>query len=154
MKRHTKNLAPSLCNSRSKGEEYSDRRLPDGLILWRTVHPTAIGGTSHEALHEALADCKRPTQHQSWQDALDGDTAAAIRIAMIVSGLCGPSHPMTDTAASALFLHALVGDPAAIAAFACMLRSRSASHPSDARLASLADAWSQRSAPFMGHQGL
>lgn len=125
-------------------------RTADELTAWRRIHPAAMIPTFVDALRDVLAACEPPTRHRSWQDALDGDAAAAIRIALIVSGLCGFLDPMTDVAASGLMLHALRGDVAAGATLACLLRNRSARHPGDARIVNLASVWSSNSWPRTG----
>ncbi|MGU3421813.1 hypothetical protein [Methylobacterium sp. D54C] len=153
MARHTANPISTIRPAEpGRDDGRSKRQLPDEFTAWRTVHPASVTPGLRNALHESLVGCEPATRHRSWQDALDGDAAAAIRIAMVVSGLCGPSDPVTDVAASMLLLHALHGDAAAAVTLSCMLRTRNVRLPGDARLASLADAWRHGSAiPTAGH---
>src|SRR3954447_22953687 len=75
------------------------------LRWWRWRRSKDVGPTELRALRETLRTIVR-SDERSWSDALAGDAAAAVRLALL-------NERRTDAVMSALLFCATLGDPAA-----------------------------------------
>lgn len=92
--------------------------------LWRRLPAGAIGETERAALRDLLATA-RPFGVEHWQEALAGDDAAAVAIALKLCGVDVLDTYRHDVVISMLLWHALNGSPAAKTVLAFTLDQRS-----------------------------
>ena len=91
--------------------------------LWRRLPADAFGETERAALHELLASA-RPFGVEHWPEALAGDDAAAVAMALKLSGIDVLDTYRHDLVMSMLLSHALTGSPAARTVLAFTLDRR------------------------------
>ncbi|PZR81132.1 MAG: hypothetical protein DI537_38615 [Stutzerimonas stutzeri] len=91
--------------------------------LWRRLPADAFGETERAALHELLASA-RPFGVEHWPEALAGDDAAAVAMALKLSGIDVLDTYRHDLVLSMLLRHALTGSPAARTVLAFTLDRR------------------------------
>lgn len=93
------------------------------LLLWRSVSASAITDRDQIELR-ALLGHLRPLRVEHWREALAGDPAAAIAMALKMSGLDVLDTPRHDIVMSMLMLHALAGSDASRATLTLVLQRR------------------------------
>ena len=91
--------------------------------LWRRLPADAFGETERAALHELLA-AARPFGVAHWPEALAGDDAAAVAMALKLCGVDVLDTYRHDLVLSMLLSHALKGSPAARTVLAFTLDRR------------------------------
>lgn len=83
------------------------------LTTWRRADPGRLGPAALARVRVALAGSPL-LHHRRWPEALRGDAAAAIAVAIDCLPRGQPCSLATDVAMSRLLLHAAARDPAAI----------------------------------------
>jgi hypothetical protein len=91
--------------------------------LWRRLPADAFGEAEHVALCDLLASA-RPFGVEHWREALAGDDAAAVAMALKLCGVDVLDTYRHDLVLSMLLSHALKGSPAAKATLAFTLDRR------------------------------
>lgn len=91
--------------------------------LWRRLPADAFGEPERAALRDLLA-AARPFGVEHWQEALAGDDAAAVAMALKLCGIDVLDTYRHDVVLSMLLWHALKGSPAAKATLAFTLDRR------------------------------
>lgn len=109
--------------------------------IWRVVGPSGLGTWLVGPLTKAVGSAASPDRHPRWSKALQGDASDTLRAARITLRLCGPVHPATDVALSAVLALALCGDGTACAVLALALRHASGASIRSLHLGRFATAW-------------
>lgn len=91
--------------------------------LWRRLPADAFGEPERGALRDLLAETQ-PFGVEHWQEALAGDDAAAVAMALKLCGIDVLDTYRHDVVLSMLLWHALKGSPAAKATLAFTLDRR------------------------------
>lgn len=91
--------------------------------LWRRLPADAFGEAERAALRDLLATA-RPFGVEHWREALGGDDAAAVAMALKLCGVDVLDTYRHDLVMSMLLLHALKGSPAARTVLAFTLDRR------------------------------
>ncbi len=91
--------------------------------LWRRLPADAFGEAEHAALQTLLASA-RPFGVEHWREALGGDDAAAVAMAIKLCGIDVLDTYRHDLVLSMLLWHALKGSPAAKTVLAFTLDRR------------------------------
>ncbi|MBD3849401.1 hypothetical protein IED13_27190 [Bosea sp. SSUT16] len=93
------------------------------ILMWRTRAAGAIGDHEQAELRALLAKLV-PLRVEHWREALAGDPAAAVAMALKLSGLDVLDTPRHDLVMSVLMLHALDGSEGARTTLAFALQRR------------------------------
>ncbi len=99
------------------------RDEPALLLLWRSVPAGAISDRDQAELRAVLS-IVTPLRVEHWREARAGDPAAAVAMALKLSGLSVLDTPRHDLVMSAVMLHALAGADAARTTLAFVLQRR------------------------------
>lgn len=114
----------------------------DFLSLWRTREPDEIGPDEVAAIRTRLAHVL--LHHRLWPEAVRGDAAAAVGIAIDHLHARAPDGPVGDLVMSALVLHACAGNAAAAVVLSHALAILSHKHPNGPALFARAERWARR----------
>ncbi len=140
-------LTKRLCDQYSTVHEISSwchdhvrSRLTTPSHWWRIRPPHEMDLLDVRTIRSELLKLDA-CPHPSWQDAVMGDAAAAIGIALTALRDCGMTNPFVDAALSTVVCCAIEGDKAAITVVLSALRRR---QRIDSRCCQLVAAWAQR----------
>ncbi len=95
------------------------------LQWWRRLPADVFAGAHVQVVRKALAGLVILNEPR-WHEAVKGDPAAAIGIALRVARRRGTAAPVIDLVMSAVLLAALSGDPAAVLTLATMIKRKGA----------------------------
>jgi hypothetical protein len=105
------------------------------LQWWRQLPADIFTGTHVRVIRKALAGLFILNELR-WRDAVNGDAAAAIGVALRVGKRRSTTAPVTDLVMSAVLLAALSGDAAATLTLATMIKRKGARGERNALIAS------------------
>lgn len=95
------------------------------LHWWRLLPADAYTGAHLDTLHKAISGITFLNEPR-WPDAVRGDPATAIGIALRTVKREGTPSPVVDLVMSAVLLTAMAGDPAAVQVLITMIKGKGA----------------------------
>ena len=132
-------VSPSSCCEVAAPGPASSRAIALSMVpplqWWRRLPADVFAGAHVRVIRKALAGLFILNE-PCWRDAVNGDAAAAIGVALRVGKRRGTTAPVTDLVMSAVLLAALSGDPAAALTIATMIKRKGARGERNALIAS------------------
>ncbi|MBE7243324.1 MAG: hypothetical protein INR63_00100 [Actinomycetospora chiangmaiensis] len=114
------------------------------LAIWRWCDPGGIPLATVAEIERAVAGAGLLLHHRRWPEALRGDPAAMVAVAIDVIHDHPPGTPAADLAMSALLVHAARGDATAALVLAHGLAALAHRHPRSGELLDRAERWARR----------
>jgi len=114
------------------------------LTVWRRCDPGEIAPATVAEIERAVARTARRLHHRRGPEALRGDPAAAVAVAVDVLHRHPPGTAATDLAMSGLLVHAARGDATAALVLAHGLAALARRHPRPGELVDRAARWAPR----------